>query len=63
MCQLLTVMDTKIVQVALSGLENILKAGEHHTTKPNPYANMIEECAGEYSKIFNIMLKIFCIFI
>lgn len=47
MCQLLTVMDTKIVQVALSGLENILKAGEHQNTKPNPYANMIEECGGE----------------
>ena len=27
MCDLLTVMDAKIVQVALSGLENILKYG------------------------------------
>lgn len=47
MCQLLTVMDPKIVQVALSGLENILKSGEHQNTKPNPYANIIEECAGK----------------
>ena len=28
MCDLLTVMDAKIVQVALSGLENILRFGE-----------------------------------
>ncbi|XP_033741103.1 importin subunit alpha-7-like [Pecten maximus] len=49
LCDLLTVMDAKIVQVALNGLENILKLGEqdaklHNGT--NPYAVMIEECYG-----------------
>lgn len=47
MCELLNVMDSKIVQVALNGLDNILKAGELHNTKPNPYAVLIEECYGE----------------
>lgn len=46
MCELLTVMDSKIVQVALNGLDNILKSGEQHNTKPNPYAVLIEECFG-----------------
>lgn len=46
MCELLTVMDSMIVQVALSGLDNILKAGELHNAKPNPYAVLIEECYG-----------------
>ncbi|KAJ8315056.1 hypothetical protein KUTeg_007206 [Tegillarca granosa] len=49
LCDLLTVMDAKIVQVALNGLENILRLGEqdaklHNGT--NPYAVMIEECYG-----------------
>lgn len=48
MCDLLTVMDLKIVQVALSGLENILRFGEQEakTTGSNPYAMLIEECFG-----------------
>ena len=48
MCDLLTVMDAKIVQVALSGLENILKYGEQESkeTGSNPYAVQIEECYG-----------------
>lgn len=54
MCQLLTVMDPKIVQVALSGLENILKSGEHHNIKPNPYAVLVEEC---YGMCFNFNLS------
>lgn len=49
LCDLLTVMDAKIVQVALNGLENILRLGEqdaknHNAT--NPYAVLIEECYG-----------------
>ncbi|XP_062572618.1 importin subunit alpha-7-like [Saccostrea cucullata] len=49
LCDLLTVMDAKIVQVALNGLENILRLGEqdaknHNGT--NPYAVLIEECYG-----------------
>lgn len=48
MCQLLTVVDSQIIQVALNGLENILKAGDLHNTKPNPYAVLIEECYGKF---------------
>ncbi|XP_058125954.1 importin subunit alpha-7 [Anopheles ziemanni] len=73
MCELLTVMDPKIVTVALNGLENILKAGNQHRTKPNPYAVMIEECYGLdkleflqshqnndiYEKAFSIIQKFF----
>uniref|UniRef100_A0AAG5CZX7 Importin subunit alpha n=1 Tax=Anopheles atroparvus TaxID=41427 RepID=A0AAG5CZX7_ANOAO len=73
MCELLTVMDPKIVTVALNGLENILKAGNQHHTKPNPYAVMIEECYGLdkleflqshqnndiYEKAFSIIQKFF----
>ncbi len=52
LCDLLTVMDSKIIQVALNGLENILRLGEqdmklHGGT--NPYAVMIEQCFGQYS--------------
>lgn len=47
MCELLTVMDTNIVQVALNGLENILKSGDQCCAKPNPYAVLVEECYGE----------------
>lgn len=47
MCDLLTVQDSNIVQVALNGLENILKTGNQYKTKPNPYAVLIEECYGE----------------
>ena len=48
LCDLLTVMDPKIVQVALSGLENILRAGGEAASNNgnNPYAVMIEECYG-----------------
>ncbi|XP_058064673.1 importin subunit alpha-7 [Anopheles bellator] len=73
MCELLTVMDPKIVTVALNGLENILKAGNQQRTKPNPYAVLIEECYGLdkleflqshlnndiYEKAFNIIQKYF----
>lgn len=49
LCDLLTVMDAKIVQVALNGLENILRLGEQFSkahSGANPYAVMIEECYG-----------------
>ena len=51
LCELLTVMDAKIVQVALSGLENILRLGQQEAktrTGPNAYAILIEECYGEW---------------
>ena len=44
-------MDAKIIQVALSGLENILRLGHQEaktTSGPNPYALLIEECYGNW---------------
>lgn len=50
LCELLTVLDAKIIQVALGALENILKVGElfcqNGECKENPYAIAIEECSG-----------------
>ncbi|XP_018578136.1 importin subunit alpha-7 isoform X1 [Anoplophora glabripennis] len=49
LCDLLTVMDAKIVHVALNGLENILRLGEQDAklqNGTNPYAVLIEECYG-----------------
>ncbi|RWS15728.1 Importin subunit alpha-7-like protein [Dinothrombium tinctorium] len=51
MCELLTVMDAKIIHVALNGLENILRVGDIIAKSEggngvNPYAVMIEECYG-----------------
>jgi len=50
LCDLLTVMDAKIIQVALNGLENILRLGEQDASMHNglnPYAVLIEECYGK----------------
>ncbi|KAB7500281.1 Importin subunit alpha-7, partial [Armadillidium nasatum] len=47
LCDLLTVMDVKIVQVALNGIQNILQLGEQEaktTFGVNPYAVLVEEC-------------------
>ncbi|KAJ8781051.1 hypothetical protein J1605_001094 [Eschrichtius robustus] len=50
LCDLLTVMDSKIVQVALNGLENILRLGEQEGKRSgsgvNPYCGLIEEAYG-----------------
>ncbi|XP_050428800.1 importin subunit alpha-7 isoform X1 [Adelges cooleyi] len=49
LCDLLTVTDVKIIQVALNGLENILKLGEQlskQTGTVNQYAVLLEECYG-----------------
>uniref|UniRef100_A0ACB8GC17 Importin subunit alpha-6 n=1 Tax=Sphaerodactylus townsendi TaxID=933632 RepID=A0ACB8GC17_9SAUR len=50
LCDLLTVMDSKIVQVALNGLENILRHGEQESKQSgigvNPYCARIEEAYG-----------------
>ncbi|XP_029475208.1 importin subunit alpha-7 isoform X2 [Rhinatrema bivittatum] len=50
LCDLLTVMDSKIVHVALNGLENILRLGEHEAKQTgagvNPYCALIEEAYG-----------------
>lgn len=57
MCELLTVVDSHVVQVALNGLDNILKSGEQQNIKPNPYAVIIEECYGKF-KIVMFFKKI-----
>ncbi|OXU26077.1 hypothetical protein TSAR_000193 [Trichomalopsis sarcophagae] len=49
LCELLTVMDATIIQVALNGLENILRLGEQdavHHNGVNPYCVLIEQCFG-----------------
>uniref|UniRef100_A0AAY4AVK2 Importin subunit alpha n=1 Tax=Denticeps clupeoides TaxID=299321 RepID=A0AAY4AVK2_9TELE len=49
LCDLLTLMDSKIVQVALNGLENILRLGELEAKRSggiNPYCALIEEAYG-----------------
>uniref|UniRef100_A0A4W4GZA4 Importin subunit alpha n=1 Tax=Electrophorus electricus TaxID=8005 RepID=A0A4W4GZA4_ELEEL len=49
LCDLLTLMDSKIVQVALNGLENILRLGELDAKRGggiNPYCALIEEAYG-----------------
>lgn len=50
LCDLLTLTDAKTVQVALNGIDNILKAGQQSDQHDNPYAVLIEECFGEYPK-------------
>lgn len=49
LCDLLTLMDSKIVQVALNGLENILRLGELEAKRGgglNPYCTLVEEAYG-----------------
>lgn len=49
LCDLLTVMDSKIVQVALNGLEHILRVGDQDAQQhggTNAYSVIIEECYG-----------------
>ncbi|PIA15327.1 importin subunit alpha-2 [Coemansia reversa NRRL 1564] len=59
LCSLLDCMDNKITQVALDGLENILKVGEadkeESPNQLNQYALYIEE-AGGMDKIHNLQL-------
>ncbi|KAF9580722.1 Importin alpha subunit (Karyopherin alpha subunit) (Serine-rich RNA polymerase I suppressor protein) [Lunasporangiospora selenospora] len=56
LCDILICMDNKIIQVALDGLENILKVGEiekEATGGLNQYSIYIEECGG-MEKINNL---------
>jgi hypothetical protein len=51
LCDLLTMMDNKIIQVALDGLDNILKIGEMDKQSAGPgavnqYALYVEEAGG-----------------
>lgn len=67
LCDLLTVMDSKIVQVALNGLENILRLGEQEAkqenngTGVNPYCSLIEEAYGNVHDIHTCTLKVYMI--
>lgn len=54
LCELLTVMDAKVVQVALNGLENLLRVGEQDARASgaggvNAVAVLIEECYGKFT--------------
>ncbi|KAG9306149.1 hypothetical protein G9A89_016053 [Geosiphon pyriformis] len=54
LCDLLTCMDNKIIQVALDGIENILKVGELEKVDGiNQFSLYIEEAAG-MEKIHNL---------
>jgi len=59
LCDLITCMDNKIIQVALDGLENILKVGDMEKVNDhegiNRYALYIEECGG-MEKIHNLQV-------
>lgn len=60
LCDLLTLMDSKIVQVALNGLENILRLGELEAKRGggiNPYCALIEEAYGMFL-LSNMTMKI-----
>eukprot|EP00039_Didymoeca_costata_P025382 m.13138 g.13138 ORF g.13138 m.13138 type:complete len:523 (-) comp4796_c0_seq1:2187-3755(-) len=48
LCNILSVNDAKVTEVALDALENILRVGQNHLTDQgeNPYALMIEEVKG-----------------
>lgn len=49
LCDLLSTVDSKVVEVALNGLDNVLKLGQHDArinSGNNPYAFKIEECGG-----------------
>lgn len=52
LCEMLAVKDIKIVDVALTGLENILRIGERIAKVEgchNPYATQVEEIGGNYT--------------
>ncbi|KAG0057509.1 Importin alpha subunit (Karyopherin alpha subunit) (Serine-rich RNA polymerase I suppressor protein) [Gryganskiella cystojenkinii] len=56
LCDILICMDNKIIQVALDGLENILKVGDmekDETNGVNQFSIFIEECGG-MEKIHNL---------
>lgn len=54
-------MDSKIVQVALNGLENILRLGEQEAKQNcsglNPYCSLIEEAYGNVTLLEHASLQ------
>lgn len=65
LCDLLTLMDSKIVQVALNGLENILRLGELEAKRGgggiNPYCALIEEAYGNITNSVCCLVKTYLI--
>ncbi|KAJ7882886.1 hypothetical protein B0H13DRAFT_2538942 [Mycena leptocephala] len=53
LCDLLTMVDNKVIQVALDGLDNILKIGEMDKVAAGPGA------VNQYARAFNMMDKYF----
>lgn len=57
LCEILDCPDNKIIQVALDGIDNILKAGAEEAlsndTNTNPYALLVEEFNG-LDKIYEL---------
>ena len=61
LCDFLTAQDAKIVQVALNGLENILKVGDADSKVSgdvNRFAVLIEECFGMIYEFIRTWLMI-----
>jgi len=49
LCGLFSCADSKIVMVALEGIENMLRSGKKESAKScssNPYIDAVEECGG-----------------
>ena len=63
LCDLLTVLDAKIVQVALNGLEHILRVGlqdcKQTSGGTNIYSVYIEECYGNTCGYFLLVSTLF----
>lgn len=61
LCNLLSVLDNRIVLVALNGLEHILKSGQDDSQLNNGinlYAMMVEECYGMVN--FHVAFVVCC---
>lgn len=67
LCDLLTVMDSKIVLVALNGLENILRLGEQEAKQNgsgiNSYGSLIEEAYGNITSPNRHLHQHYCIIV
>lgn len=62
MCDLLAIHEPRIILVALSGLDNILRLGQQRIQDNidgvNPYAIMVEECQGDVLIVFFISMTV-----
>lgn len=73
LCNLLEISDTKVIIVALEGIENLLKMKKNQGMEENVWANIVEECGGlelllnlqnhedmdVYNKALNILKEFF----